>query len=197
MLRWEARELRAAIAGALLTASLLASCGRDPALQPETLRARTVAEQPSAEQVAPAHARADARHRWFQAQWFGAVARWSWVTTVRYAAAYDQSSRGQERAEHRAARVAPAASKRTGAPASGAWAALAACESSGNWSETKGSFEGGLQFSNATWLAYGGGQYAQHAYNASPAEQIAVAERVLASQGPSAWPVCSYRAGMR
>jgi hypothetical protein len=71
------------------------------------------------------------------------------------------------------------------------WAAIAACESGGNWSTSTGNgFYGGLQFSEGTWLAYGGGQYAQTAAGASQSQQIAVAERVLAGQGIGAWPVC-------
>jgi LysM repeat protein len=71
------------------------------------------------------------------------------------------------------------------------WSAIAACESGGNWSDNTGNgFYGGLQFTEQTWLAYGGGQYASSANLASPAEQIAVAERVLAGQGIGAWPVC-------
>ena len=66
-----------------------------------------------------------------------------------------------------------------------------ACESGGNWSaDTGNGFYGGLQFTEGTWLGYGGGQYASSANLASPAEQIAVAERVLAGQGIGAWPVC-------
>jgi len=80
------------------------------------------------------------------------------------------------------------------APASSSgvnWSAVAACESGGNWSaDTGNGFYGGLQFTEQTWLAYGGGQYASSANLASPAEQIAVAERVLAGQGIGAWPVC-------
>ena len=41
-----------------------------------------------------------------------------------------------------------------------------------------------------TWLGYGGGKYARYAWQASPAEQIAIAEKVLADQGPGAWPHC-------
>lgn len=74
------------------------------------------------------------------------------------------------------------------------WIGTARCESSLNWSIHTGSFEGGLQFTPSTWLAYGGAQYAQHAYQATPAQQIAIAEKVLASQGPRAWPTC-FRAG--
>jgi len=71
------------------------------------------------------------------------------------------------------------------------WSAVAACESGGNWSINTGNgFYGGLQFTEGTWLANGGGQYASSADLATPAQQIAVAERVLASQGIGAWPVC-------
>ena len=71
------------------------------------------------------------------------------------------------------------------------WAAVAACESGGNWSTNTGNgFYGGLQFTQGTWLANGGGQYASSANQATAAQQIAVANRVLASQGIGAWPVC-------
>ncbi len=71
------------------------------------------------------------------------------------------------------------------------WSAIAACESGGDWSaDTGNGFYGGLQFTEQTWLAYGGGQYASSANLASPAQQIAVAQRVLAGQGIGAWPVC-------
>jgi hypothetical protein len=78
------------------------------------------------------------------------------------------------------------------APSGGVnWSAVAACESGGNWSISTGNgFYGGLQFTAGTWLANGGGQYASSANLATPAQQIAVAERVLASQGIGAWPVC-------
>jgi len=87
-----------------------------------------------------------------------------------------------------------AASVSTAAPASSGganWSAIAACESGGNWSASTGNgFYGGLQFTEQTWLGYGGGQYASSANQASKAQQIAVAERVLAGQGIGAWPVC-------
>lgn len=68
------------------------------------------------------------------------------------------------------------------------WDAVAACEASGNWgADTGNGFYGGLQFTQSTWNAYGGGGSAA---NASREEQIRVAENVLASQGPGAWPVC-------
>ena len=71
------------------------------------------------------------------------------------------------------------------------WDKVAQCESGGNWSINTGNgYYGGLQFSASTWAAYGGTQYAPQANQASKAQQIAVAEKVLASQGKGAWPVC-------
>jgi nucleoid-associated protein YgaU len=71
------------------------------------------------------------------------------------------------------------------------WSGVARCESGGNWSINTGNgYYGGLQFSASTWSAYGGGAYAPRADLASAAEQIAVAERVLAGQGAGAWPTC-------
>jgi resuscitation-promoting factor RpfA len=79
----------------------------------------------------------------------------------------------------------------------GVWDRVAACESSGNWSINTGNgFYGGLQFTQSTWQAYGGTQYASRADLASKSAQIATAQKVLASQGPGAWPVCSVRAGL-
>jgi resuscitation-promoting factor RpfC len=68
------------------------------------------------------------------------------------------------------------------------WDAVAQCESGGNWSaDTGNGFYGGLQFKPSTWAANGGvGDPAR----ASREQQIAVANRVLATQGPGAWPKC-------
>jgi hypothetical protein len=71
------------------------------------------------------------------------------------------------------------------------WSGIAACESGGNWAANTGNgYYGGLQFTQSTWSGYGGTAYAPRADLASASEQIAVAERVLASQGPGAWPNC-------
>ena len=71
------------------------------------------------------------------------------------------------------------------------WNAIAACESGGNWGTSTGNgYYGGLQFSQGTWDANGGGQYASTAAGASRSQQIAVAQRVLGGQGIGAWPVC-------
>ena len=84
-----------------------------------------------------------------------------------------------------------------GAKASTVWDRVAACESGGNWHINTGNgYYGGLQFSSSTWRGYGGGTYASRADLASKSQQIAIAQRVLASQGPGAWPVCSVRAGL-
>lgn len=75
------------------------------------------------------------------------------------------------------------------------WDRLAVCESGGNWSISTGMFEGGVQFLNSTWLAVGGGQYAQHAYEASREDQIAMAIQLWQVQGWNAWPTCSRQMG--
>ena len=74
------------------------------------------------------------------------------------------------------------------------WEKLAQCESGGNWSIANGNgFYGGLQFTPSTWAAFGGQGAPQ---NASKAEQIRVAENVLAGQGWGAWPACSQKLGL-
>ena len=75
----------------------------------------------------------------------------------------------------------------------GEWDRVAGCESGGNWGINTGNgYHGGLQFSQGTWAAHGGGQYAPSANMATKEQQIAVAERVLATQGRGAWPVCGH-----
>jgi nucleoid-associated protein YgaU len=83
------------------------------------------------------------------------------------------------------------------AAATTVWDRVAQCESGGNWKINTGNgFYGGVQFAAGTWKAYGGNTYANQAHLATKAEQIAIARRVLAGQGPGAWPVCSRRAGL-
>ncbi len=78
-----------------------------------------------------------------------------------------------------------------GAATDGEWDKVAACESGGNWAINTGNgYQGGLQFSPGTWSGHGGGEYAPAAHLATKEEQIAVAERVLGSQGRGAWPSC-------
>jgi hypothetical protein len=76
------------------------------------------------------------------------------------------------------------------------WDRLAQCESRQRWSANTGNgYRGGLQFSDSTWNAYGGGRYAPSAHQASREEQIAVAAKVQREQGWSAWPSCSRQLG--
>jgi resuscitation-promoting factor RpfA len=78
-----------------------------------------------------------------------------------------------------------------GAATDGEWDQVAKCESGNNWAINTGNgYQGGLQFSPSTWSGHGGGEYAPAAHLATKEEQIAVAERVLASQGKGAWPTC-------
>jgi hypothetical protein len=73
---------------------------------------------------------------------------------------------------------------------------LAQCEAGGNWA-ARGSYEGGLQFLNSTWLGYGGGEFAQHAYDAPREAQIEIGRRVWRDRGWGAWPSCSRQLGYR
>ena len=82
----------------------------------------------------------------------------------------------------------------TAAPAEGVWTQLAACESGGNWSANTGNgYYGGLQFSLSSWRAVGGSGYP---HEASAATQIAMGQRLQASQGWGAWPGCAAELGL-
>ncbi|MFB7527983.1 transglycosylase family protein [Streptomyces sp. NPDC056178] len=111
------------------------------------------------------------------------------------------SSKGKRRRPSKAVRVATLAGVAgtavavplmgaTGASAASVatWDAVAQCESGGNWSINTGNgYYGGLQFSQSSWAAAGGTQYAPRADLATKAQQIATAEKLLAMQGPGAW----------
>ncbi|MCX4906133.1 transglycosylase family protein [Streptomyces sp. NBC_00878] len=77
------------------------------------------------------------------------------------------------------------------------WDAIAECESGGSWSANSGNgYYGGLQMTQVTWEKHGGLDYAPSADQASRSQQIAVAEKVLAAQGTSAWATCGLVAGL-
>lgn len=98
--------------------------------------------------------------------------------------------------------AAGAAASMIAAPAASAapdsdWDALAGCESGGNWSINTGNgYYGGVQFDANTWQAYGGGEFAPTADQATREQQIYVAEKVLDAQGWGAWPACSSSLGL-
>jgi hypothetical protein len=74
------------------------------------------------------------------------------------------------------------------------WTGVAECESGGDWSINTGNgYYGGLQFSQSTWAAFGGTALAPRADLATPAQQVEIAEKVLAGQGIGAWPTCGER----
>lgn len=88
------------------------------------------------------------------------------------------------------------------------WRDLADCESgdwyrgvpmddSRRWDSTAGFFEGGLQFHPGTWDGFRDEDMPDQAYDATPIQQMVVAERVLEAQGWKAWPVCSRKLGYR
>jgi len=78
------------------------------------------------------------------------------------------------------------------------WDSIAQCESTGSWSINTGNgFSGGLQFTPSTWAGFGGTEYAPEAWQATREQQIAVAQKVQASQGWGAWPACTSQLGLR
>lgn len=87
----------------------------------------------------------------------------------------------------------------TGASAADAatWDRVAECESGGMWSADFGNGHyGGLQIAQETWADFGGTAYAPTADQASRSQQIAVAEKILDAQGPTAWPTCALVTGL-
>ena len=79
-------------------------------------------------------------------------------------------------------------------PSSSSQDAIFMCihQGEGAWTDNTGNgYYGGLQFSQATWEAAGGTQYAPRADLASPGEQIATAEHLVNDLGASydtQWP---------
>ena len=71
------------------------------------------------------------------------------------------------------------------------WDAIAMCESGQNWhlraSNRTGTYGGGLMIRDNVWRHYGGTEFAPTADRASKAEQIEIAERILADVGWQAW----------
>ncbi|MFD4376072.1 transglycosylase family protein [Streptomyces sp. NPDC058486] len=77
------------------------------------------------------------------------------------------------------------------------WDRVAACESGGQWSANFGNGAyGGLQMTQEAWERYGGRAYAPSPDLASRAQQIAVAEKALAS-GSADWATCAPIAGLK
>jgi len=70
--------------------------------------------------------------------------------------------------------------------------AIAECESGSNWSiNTGNSYFGGLQFSQATWVALGGLKFGLRADLATKDEQLQIAAKLQAQSGYKSWPSCS------
>lgn len=78
------------------------------------------------------------------------------------------------------------------------WDCIANAESGGDWAIPYGDADstGGLQIQDRTWADFGGTAIAPHAYQASEAQQIAVAEKILAAQGAGAWATAGQCVGV-
>lgn len=78
------------------------------------------------------------------------------------------------------------------------WFAIGSCESGLRWDYNGSSgFDGAVQFHPGTWSSYRPAGYPAVAWQASPFQQLVVAELVLARQGWGAWPHCSRKLGLR
>jgi len=103
-----------------------------------------------------------------------------------------------ERADR--SQVARAPARATSSALGSTWDRLAQCESGGNWQINTGNgYGGGLQFSLRYWpfMANLADVNARYPWQATKAEQIAVAEVILSRQGWQAWPACSRKLGLR
>jgi hypothetical protein len=88
------------------------------------------------------------------------------------------------------------------------WDQLADCESgrwgadkvpiagTATWTATRAIYQGGLQFAAGTWDHYAEPGFPADAQLATREQQIVVAEKVIARQGPRSWPTCAPRLGM-
>jgi LysM repeat protein len=97
-----------------------------------------------------------------------------------------------------AATIAAGVATASEAKAAGSiWDSVAQCETGQNWATNSvPGYSGGLGFANRYWAAFGGTEFSQLPYQATREQQIVVAQRILAVNGPSAWPVCGPRAGL-
>jgi LysM repeat protein len=96
-----------------------------------------------------------------------------------------------------AATIAAGVATANEAKAASIWDTVAQCETGQNWATNSvPGYSGGLGFANRYWAAFGGTQYSALPYQATREQQIAVAQRILATNGPTAWPVCGPRAGL-
>lgn len=175
-----------------------------------------MASTPATANAAVAHSYAIAsQHELAQAKQAGITAATMYEkqqTSNRYAATLVRGAvnalkayRINQRRE-RAARAAALAAQTQQTPAAlpavsysggGIWSCIAQYESGGDWSINTGNgYYGGLQFTEGSWLGYGGGSYAQYASEATPSQQIAVAVKLQAAQGWGAWPVSSVKCGV-
>ena len=72
------------------------------------------------------------------------------------------------------------------------WKLVAQCETGGNWKARGPVFSGGLGIRNINWQKYGGTAFAENAADASPQEQILVAQRIEGNGYiPDQYGVCS------
>lgn len=111
-----------------------------------------------------------------------------------------EQSEALQRAEAAKARIVPKPAPKsiqtaTNSSNMGVWDRLSLCESGGRWDYNGSSgFDGGLQFSPATWNAMQTG-YA-FAWQAPREVQIAAGQRLVARSGWGQFPACARKLGL-
>jgi hypothetical protein len=184
------------VAGGVVTLHNEGSAGGDETMTISPYRP-TLAVRPSPEEAMASVVYVNALKAAEVEAYFSAVVAAEKEAAAQKAAA-KAAADAKAKAASRATAVASSSSPSYSSGGYGKWDPILQCESSGNWSMNSGNgFTGGLQFMTSTWLAQGGGKYAPAAYLATPAQQIEIAERTLASGGWSQWPACSRKAGYR
>ena len=130
----------------------------------------------------------------------GGVDPMPWLSKFK-AQASTSGGGGPPAAENAASTGAPAEPPAPSAPGvvtPADWESLAKLESGGNWATNTGNgFSGGVQFTQSTWTANGGGKFAPQAWQASKEQQMEVANNVLKTQGWGAWPPSARVPGLR
>lgn len=155
------------------------------------------------------------KHRWqlsaYKVAWYTGRGRWTtwpryrWCRDLRFARArgrcyvHRANLRWHERRVARIGRLLwpprPAAPSSSG-PSWLVNAFMCIHRYEGDWTANTGNgYEGGLQFGRSEWQTYGG-QYAAHAYEASPSQQIAAAIAYHQVSGFRPWPNTARACGL-
>jgi hypothetical protein len=101
-----------------------------------------------------------------------------WALALQEALQQRQAAQAAQPAQSTPASTASTAGPSVSSAVYAAWSNVNMCEEGGDWYVQGSSFSGGLGISNANWVAFGGTEFAPDAGDATPTEQIIVAQRI-------------------